>query len=64
MFSGARDIMTWLGQCARLVASTNKPVEWITPLGLPVVQPYRANRRHAVKTIVQTVILEESSGAF
>lgn len=38
MFSGARDIMEWLGECARIIALTGHPVSWITPLGLPVVQ--------------------------
>jgi DNA-directed RNA polymerase len=38
MFTPARKIMSWLGECARRIAKSGKPVEWITPLGLPVVQ--------------------------
>jgi DNA-directed RNA polymerase len=33
--------MKWLNECAHLIASLNKPVQWISPLGLPIVQPYR-----------------------
>lgn len=38
MFTPARKIMSWLGECARRIAKSGKPVEWVTPLGLPVVQ--------------------------
>ncbi|XP_031478887.1 DNA-directed RNA polymerase 2B, chloroplastic/mitochondrial-like isoform X3 [Nymphaea colorata] len=41
MFQAARDIMSWLGDCAKLIASENESVRWTTPLGLPVLQPYR-----------------------
>ena len=40
-FSDAKDIMKWLGTCAKVIASRNEAVQWSTPLGLPVVQPYR-----------------------
>lgn len=42
MFSGAHDIMWWLADCAARIAKTNEAVGWVTPLGLPVVQPYRS----------------------
>ena len=61
MFIGARKIMHWLGSCARKIAKTGKPVTWTTPLGLPVVQPYRRAGRSAVVTLVQTVILEDQN---
>nr|ABD96891.1 hypothetical protein [Tarenaya spinosa] len=48
MFQAARDIMSWLGECAKIIASQNQPVRWTTPLGLPVVQPYRKMGRHTV----------------
>lgn len=41
MFDSAKDIMQWLSLCAQIVAKADKPVHWTTPLGLPVVQPYR-----------------------
>ncbi|KAK6128829.1 hypothetical protein DH2020_037465 [Rehmannia glutinosa] len=46
MFEAARSIMSWLGDCAKLIAMENEPVRWTTPLGLPVVQPYRKVGRH------------------
>lgn len=41
MFRSAKDIMGWLADCASVVAGEDKPVKWATPLGLPVIQPYR-----------------------
>lgn len=32
----------------QIVAMENQPVRWSTPLGLPVVQPYRKLGRHLV----------------
>lgn len=39
--AGAKSVMDWLRECARAVTSLDRPVRWTTPLGLPVVQPYR-----------------------
>ena len=61
LFTSARHIMGWLAQCARLVSLHGQPVSWITPLGLPVVQPYRRDGQHAVKTLAQTVLLVDHS---
>ena len=41
MFDSAKDIMQWLSNCAKVMAKANEAVQWTTPLGLPVVQPYR-----------------------
>ncbi|XP_002978135.2 DNA-directed RNA polymerase 1B, mitochondrial isoform X2 [Selaginella moellendorffii] len=57
MFGEARLIMNWLGQCAKVIANDGDSVRWITPLGLPVVQPYRRPGRHVVKTCLQCLIL-------
>lgn len=57
MFTSARDIMDWLGNCAKLVAQQDKSVSWVTPLGLPVIQPYRKVQIHAVHTVLQTITL-------
>ncbi|XP_076247512.1 mitochondrial RNA polymerase isoform X2 [Calliopsis andreniformis] len=41
MFESARQIQDWLTTCARIISKNcNSNVEWITPLGLPIVQPY------------------------
>ena len=41
VFSEAKSIMDWLATLATLVAKAGQPMSWVTPLGLPVVQPYR-----------------------
>lgn len=41
MFKSAREIQDWFTECARLICITREQnMEWVTPLGLPVVQPY------------------------
>lgn len=61
MFQAARGIMKWLGDCAKVVASENEPVRWNTPLGLPVVQPYRKCERHLIRTSLQVLALQRDS---
>ncbi|CAI5489665.1 unnamed protein product [Closterium sp. Naga37s-1] len=57
MFDSARQIMAWLGKCAQLIAAENESVSWSTPLGLPVVQPYRKEGRKVVRTALQSFTL-------
>jgi DNA-directed RNA polymerase len=59
MFSSARAIMKWLADCAHIVALQRQPVSWITPLGLPVVQPYRKATSFQVKTLVQAITIAD-----
>jgi len=59
MFLGARNIMKWLADCARIIAKNKDPVAWVTPLGLPIVQPYVKNQNFTVKTVVQHVLLHD-----
>jgi DNA-directed RNA polymerase len=40
LFSGAHKIKAWLVDCAGKIAKEGNPVCWITPLGIPIVQPY------------------------
>ncbi|KAK9063780.1 hypothetical protein SSX86_017652 [Deinandra increscens subsp. villosa] len=61
MFEAARSIMSWLGDCARVIAMKNHPVQWTTPLGLPVVQPYRKLGRHLIKTSLQVLTLQRET---
>ncbi|XP_065854821.1 DNA-directed RNA polymerase 2, chloroplastic/mitochondrial [Euphorbia lathyris] len=61
MFEAARSIMNWLGECAKIIASENEPVRWTTPLGLPVVQPYRQQERHFIKTSLQILTLQRET---
>jgi DNA-directed RNA polymerase len=57
MFEGAKGIMDWLSHCAQIVARNGQVMSWITPLGLPVMQPYRKTQQHTIKTIMQSVTL-------
>ena len=52
-YCGAQD---WFTECARVVASVRgESVEWVTPLGLPVVQPYvRSGHKSAVRPLSET----------
>ncbi|KAL9231262.1 hypothetical protein vseg_006511 [Gypsophila vaccaria] len=61
MFQAARGIMSWLSDCAKLIASENQPVRWTTPMGLPVVQPYCQKGRHLIRTSLQMLTLERES---
>lgn len=41
------------------IAQKDQPVAWVTPLGLPAVQPYRSMNALVVKTILQDVLIAE-----
>lgn len=41
LFRDANNIKEWFAKCAKIVASTGDPVKWLSPLGLPCVQPYK-----------------------
>ncbi|CAG9316663.1 rpom-1 [Blepharisma stoltei] len=43
-FQNAQKIKDWLIDCAGIIAKQGYPVTWITPMGFPVVQPYRQER--------------------
>lgn len=57
MFQSAKHIMQWLSECARVVAKENRSVGWTTPLGLPVIQPYRRKTQQHVRTVLQRLVL-------
>ncbi|CAG2058242.1 unnamed protein product, partial [Timema podura] len=41
MFTSTKEIQDWFTECARLISQVcGQNVEWVTPLGFPVVQPY------------------------
>ncbi|XP_057342179.1 DNA-directed RNA polymerase, mitochondrial [Microplitis mediator] len=41
MFESARQIQDWFTDCAQVISAIKgKNMEWVTPLGLPVIQPY------------------------
>ncbi|GAB2219192.1 hypothetical protein Droror1_Dr00006823 [Drosera rotundifolia] len=61
IFQAARSIMDWLGDCAKIIASTNEPVRWTSPIGLPIVQPYCKYKGHNVRTTLQLLALRKET---
>lgn len=57
IFQGAARTMEWLSLSARAVSLSGSEVQWLTPLGLPVIQPYRKQDSATLKTVVQRLKL-------
>lgn len=53
------EIMKWIESCCRMMVDHDpmRAVSWTTPLGAPVIQPYRDMRLIRVKTALQWVSL-------
>eukprot|EP01132_Coremiostelium_polycephalum_P004137 gene4137-5177_t len=51
MFAGARSIMSWLANCAHLIAKKGDHVSWVSPLGLPILQPYNKGNKYNIHTL-------------
>ncbi|XP_067414975.1 DNA-directed RNA polymerase, mitochondrial [Emydura macquarii macquarii] len=60
MFSGTREIQSWLTESAKFIAKSGNTVEWVTPLGLPIVQPYHRVKHTMLKTNFQSLSLHVS----
>ncbi|EGI66288.1 PREDICTED: DNA-directed RNA polymerase, mitochondrial [Acromyrmex echinatior] len=46
MFESAKEIQNWFTDCARTITiRCNQYVQWVTPLGLPVIQPYSKHKK-------------------
>ncbi|KAH9418838.1 hypothetical protein DERP_004164 [Dermatophagoides pteronyssinus] len=53
MFTQTRIIQDWLTDCAQIISTDyNSTVEWITPLGFPVIQSYYKNPRKNAPTLL------------
>ncbi|XP_067272004.1 DNA-directed RNA polymerase, mitochondrial [Pseudorasbora parva] len=63
MFTGTREIQEWLTESARLIARSGRTVEWVTPLGLPIVQPYHRNKNQTLKSSIQNLSINISHDA-
>ena len=57
LFVGAKQTMDWLTTCARMITQHGYPVAWISPIGVPAIQPYRQKKSSTVVTLMQTVTL-------
>ncbi|KAL1023028.1 hypothetical protein UPYG_G00035560 [Umbra pygmaea] len=60
MFTGTREIQDWLTESARLISKSGSTVEWVTPLGLPIIQPYHRTRTQLLKSNIQDLSLQIS----
>ncbi|KAL7396271.1 hypothetical protein ABVT39_003255 [Epinephelus coioides] len=58
MFTGTREIQDWLTESARLISKSGHTVEWVTPLGLPIIQPYHRTRHQVLKSTIQLINLQ------
>ncbi|NXI65797.1 RPOM protein, partial [Anseranas semipalmata] len=61
MFSATRDIQNWLTESAKLIAQSGRTVEWVTPLGLPIVQPYYRVRPTVLSSSIQNLSVKNST---
>lgn len=61
LFQGARKTKSWLTECARLISRQGHPVAWISPIGIPAVQPYRQRRSRNIITALQSVTVANES---
>ncbi|NWI24071.1 RPOM protein, partial [Sula dactylatra] len=61
MFSATRDIQNWLTESAKLIAQSGQTVEWVTPLGLPIVQPYYRSRSTVLNCSMQNLSVKSSN---
>jgi len=50
-FKSAEEIMIWLKKCAATIASIEEPVSWLTPIGFPVIQPYKRTGKSASRSM-------------
>jgi len=61
LFQGARQTQNWLADCARLISQQGHPVAWISPIGVPAIQPYRLKKPRTVVTVLQSVTLTDQN---
>jgi DNA-directed RNA polymerase len=61
LFTGARGTMNWLTKCARMISQHGYPVAWVSPIGLPAIQPYRQHKSYTLVTLLQSITLANES---
>lgn len=61
LFVGAKETMDWLSQSARLITQHGYPVAWISPIGVPAIQPYRQKKSSTIVTLMQVITLVDQS---
>ncbi|XP_063770549.1 DNA-directed RNA polymerase, mitochondrial isoform X2 [Pseudophryne corroboree] len=63
MFTSTRLIQHWLTETARMISKSGNTVEWITPLGLPIIQPYHRLRNVKFQSKLQMVYMANKHDA-
>uniref|UniRef100_A0A8C5LN70 DNA-directed RNA polymerase n=1 Tax=Leptobrachium leishanense TaxID=445787 RepID=A0A8C5LN70_9ANUR len=63
MFSGTRAIQLWLTESARMISRSGNTVAWMTPLGLPIIQPYHRSKHTLLSGNLQIVNVQNSHDA-
>lgn len=53
----AREAMSFLQDMATVVNRVDKPIQWTTPCGLPVLQEYKETKEHRIKTRIGDAIV-------
>jgi DNA-directed RNA polymerase len=61
LFTGAKETMNWLTTCARMISQQGYPVAWVSPIGLPAIQPYRQEKSATLVTLLQKISLNVES---
>jgi len=61
LFSHAKETMVWLSDAATNIAGSGQPVHWISPIGLPCVQPYHVSKCHRIQTTLQSITIRRST---
>jgi len=58
-FPKAKEIMTWIETCTRMMCKHNpgRAIQWTTPLGFPVIQPYRSMKKFQIRTCMQRLTI-------
>ncbi|XP_072457827.1 DNA-directed RNA polymerase, mitochondrial [Notamacropus eugenii] len=57
MFSATREIQDWLTKSAHLISKSGSTVQWVTPLGLPIIQPYHKTQKIVIPGNLQSLCL-------
>jgi DNA-directed RNA polymerase len=56
-FESASAVKVWLKETCGTVVETGNPMQWVTPVGLPVTQPYKISEKLSVRTVMQKVVV-------
>ena len=51
----AAKMMDWLADVARRIVNSRRTVRWVSPIGLPVLQPYFRRSKHRISTLLQSL---------